>query len=324
MVSRTRILVVSTVVCVVALSVILWRFAPRSVPTERERFSGNRALEHVEAQMAFGPRPTGSYANRKTGNYILAELGQFGWQTETQEFTYMNTTVRNILGKAATGRGPVLIIGAHYDTRRLADEDPTNKTAPVPGANDGASGVAVLLELARVLDTESLRSEVWLAFFDAEDNGGIGGWDWIVGSTYIAEHLTIIPRGMILVDMIGDADQQIYIERNSDAALSWQLFKTAADLGYSKHFIPVPKYAILDDHWPFLQRGIPSVDLIDFDYPHWHTTADTIDKVSADSLERVGRTVQTYIENQTSYTSSDGLAILPIIVSEIPQPQQDY
>jgi Zn-dependent M28 family amino/carboxypeptidase len=256
--------------------------------------------------MSFGPRPTGSEANRRTGDYILDELGRSGWQTETQEFTYHGTLIRNIIGKNAIGQGPTVIIGAHYDTRMRADRDPVNPEMPVPGANDGASGVAVLLELARSLRTTRVHNEIWLAFFDAEDDGGISGWDWIVGSTYMAQHLSANPEAMILVDMIGDRDQQIYIDRNSDRRLSTQLFQIAADLGYEDHFIATPKHAMIDDHTPFALRGIPAVDLIDFDYPYWHTTADTIDKISAESLERVGRTLEAFLES--SLTASAFLA----------------
>jgi Zn-dependent M28 family amino/carboxypeptidase len=261
-------------------------------------FDGEAAFAHVEAQMAFSPRPPGSDANRKTGDYILTQLREAGWQTETQEFTYRETPIRNIIGKAGVGQGPIVILGAHYDTRLHADQDPATNLAPVPGANDGASGVAVLLELARTLNVKNSGYEVWLAFFDAEDNGGINSWDWIVGSTFMANSLTVQPQAMILADMIGDADQQIYYDSNSHPDLSKQLFEIADRLGYGEHFIPTKKYSMLDDHTPFARRGIPAVDLIDFDYPYWHTTADTADKLSPDSLERVGRVIETYVEGK--------------------------
>jgi len=299
--SHTSTVAVLILVSLITAGVFIWWLAPRELSNKAGEFSGELAFKHVEDQMVFGPRPTGSDANRKTGDYILAELERLGWQTDTQEFTYRSTVVRNIIGKAGLGLGSVIIIGAHYDTRMRADRDSTNPTAAVPGANDGASGVAVLLELARVLDIKAVRSEIWLTFFDAEDNGGIDGWEWIVGSTYMAEHLTVMPQSMILVDMVGDTDQRMYMDRNSDLGLSKRLFQIAHDLGYGQHFIPVPKYAMLDDHTPFARLGIRAVDLIDFDYPHWHTTADTIDKVSPSSLERVGRTIETFIEHYATY-----------------------
>jgi Zn-dependent M28 family amino/carboxypeptidase len=177
-----------------------------------------------------------------------------------------------------------------------ADQDFDQPTAPVPGADDGASGVAVLLELARTLSKSSLKHEVWLAFFDAEDNGDLDGWEWVVGSTYMAQHLTVTPQEMILIDMIGDSDQQIYYDANSNQALSAEVFGVADQLGYGDYFIQQPKYAMLDDHTPFAAKGIPAIDLIDFDYPYWHKTTDTLDKISPQSLERVGHTLKAYLE----------------------------
>ena len=258
------------------------------------KFSGKTAIEQVEAQMKLGPRPTGSDAWQATGDYIISQLKKYGWTIEEQRFDYRGTAIRNIIGRK--GKGPVMILGAHYDTRRRADRDKTNPTAPVPGADDGASGVAVLLELAHSLDAGKLHNQVWLAFFDAEDNGGLDGWEWTVGSRYMAQQLKVKPEAVIVVDMIGDADQQIYFEQNSNREWNERIWRVAATLGYDRYFIPQPGRALFDDHTPFAQHGIPVVDNIDFDYPYWHTTADTSDKLSPDSLERVGRTLQVLLE----------------------------
>lgn len=263
-------------------------------PAPERTFSGAQAYAYVLQQCGLGPRPVGSPANRALGDAIIAHLEHWEWAVETQEFTYRGTPVRNIIGRA--GEGPVVIVGAHYDTRRAADqEDPTR---PVLGANDGASGTAVLMELARVLERENLRYQVWLTFFDAEDNGGLDGWEWCVGSSYMAANLTVRPEAVIVVDMVGDADQQFYLEHNSDPALQRQLWDLAATLGYTTTFIPKYRWAVYDDHVPFARLGIPAVVLIDFDYPHWHTTRDTPDKVSPESLERVGRLLETRLEGQ--------------------------
>ena len=262
-------------------------------------FGGEAAYAHVTGQCDLGFRPTGSPAGWATGDYIIAELEAQGWTVETEEFTYRETPVRNITGRSSSGsegEGPVIILGAHYDTRRSADEEDPN--VPVMGANDGASGVAVLLELARTLDRDKLQNQVWLAFFDAEDNGRLDGWEWCVGSTYMAAHLEVTPEAVVVVDMIGDADQQLYLERNSDADLQTHLWEIAATLGYTDTFISEYRWAMLDDHLPFAQRGIPAVDIIDFDYPYWHTTQDTPDKVSAESLERVGRVLEVWLEGE--------------------------
>jgi Zn-dependent M28 family amino/carboxypeptidase len=257
-------------------------------------FSGRSAFAHVEAQMKLGPRPTGSQAWQATGDYIVHHLKSTGWTVEEQRFAYQGTRIRNIIGRK--GHGPAVILGAHYDTRLRADKDKKNPTMPVPGANDGASGVAVLLELARSFDSANLAREIWLAFFDAEDNGGLDGWEWAAGAKFMAENLALRPEVVIVVDMVGDTDQQIYYEKNSDPGWSQRIWSVAHRLGYEKHFLSLPKYQMVDDHLPFAQKGIPAVDIIDFDYPPWHTTGDTIDKVSATSLGRVGRTLEVLFE----------------------------
>jgi Zn-dependent M28 family amino/carboxypeptidase len=259
-------------------------------------FDGQRAYQHALAQCEQGPRPSGSEAGWATGDYIIQQLEKAGWKVTTQEFDYRGVKIRNILGQQ--GEGPPMILGAHYDTRRLADQDPHDPGQPVPGGNDGASGVAVLLELAHTLNPKMLHNEVWIAFFDAEDNGGLDGWPWSVGATYMAEHLTIRPEAVIVVDMVGDADQQLYQERNSNRALVEQIWTLAAHLGYDEQFIPRYKWSMTDDHTPFLQHGIPAVDIIDFDYPYWHTVEDTCDKVSPESLERVGRVLEEWLEGR--------------------------
>jgi glutaminyl-peptide cyclotransferase len=261
-------------------------------------FDGERAYEHVLAQLDHGPRTPGSTGSQQTADYISQAVRAQDWQVEYQMFEYRGVSIRNIIARANIGQGPVVIVGAHYDTRRVADQDPHRPLDPVPGANDGASGVAVLLELAQTLNLSKVPYEIWLAFFDAEDQGSLDGWSWIVGSTYMAEHLTVEPEAMILVDMIGDADQQIYLERNSNFELSAVIWAKAAELGYGEYFIPLPRYSMVDDHIPFANRGIPSVLIIDFDYPYWHTVADTADKVSPLSLERVGRTLVAFLESR--------------------------
>ena len=116
----------------------------------------------------------------------------------------------------------------------------------------------------------------------------------------------IIAAFVIIVDMIGDADQQIYYERNSDQSLSERLWSVASEQGYGEVFVPEYRFSMLDDHTPFLERGIPAVDIIDFDYPYWHTTGDTLDKVSAESLESVGRTVQVFLQEECWRVTGQG------------------
>ncbi len=269
--------------------------APSDLPAN---FSGQHALELATQQMQWVPRDTGSEGWQATGDWIIATLTGYGWDVEEQYFPVPEGKQgRNIIAKRGTG--PLKIIGAHYDARRYADQDPdpAKRQQPVPAANDGASGVAVLLELARVLQPDTLNEEVWLVFFDAEDNGDIGDWGWTLGSADLAPKLPRAPEAVVVVDMVGDADQQLYYEMNSTPALREQIWKVAADLGYTS-FIAEPKTSVLDDHTAFIAQGYPAVDIIDFDYPVWHTTADTIDKLSAQSLETVGRTLETWLTQQ--------------------------
>jgi hypothetical protein len=261
-------------------------------------FDGGLAYRHVLEQTAIGPRPTGTEAGWATGNYIIAGLEQQGWPSEAQEFLFKGVKGRNIVGRM--GSGPIIILGAHYDTRPAADQDPdpARRGDWIEGANDGASGVAVLLELARVLEADKLKNEVWLAFFDAEDRGRLDDWPFSVGARQMAENLIVAPQAVVVVDMIGDADQNIYLEQNSTPDLRAEIWAVATELGYDTHIIPELKHTIIDDHIPFLERGLPAVDMIDFDYPYWHTTADTADKVAPDSLERVGRTLEVWLEEQ--------------------------
>jgi len=187
-------------------------------------------------------------------------------------------------------------LGAHYDSRQLADQDPeiTNQRLPVPGANDGASGVAVLLELARILPP-ALDQEIWIVFFDAEDQGNIPGWDWILGSKAFVQSLQTYPDDVVIIDMVGDENLNLYLEKNSNSDLSNKIWGIAASLGYESNFIPEYKYRILDDHLPFIEKGISAVDIIDFDYPYWHTASDTSDKTSSKSLKIVGDTLYSWL-----------------------------
>jgi Zn-dependent M28 family amino/carboxypeptidase len=142
---------------------------------------------------------------------------------------------------------------------------------------------------------EDLPLNIWLVFFDGEDNGHISGWDWILGSREFVDKLEGKPDAVVILDMIGDRDLNIHFEKYSDPILSQEIWAIAQELGYSSQFIPYEKHRILDDHIPFLEAGIPSVDIIDFDFPYWHTTSDTIDKVSANSLKIVGETIYNWL-----------------------------
>lgn len=286
------------ILLVAMLGWFAYSYATRPQPTQEPvQFSGERAYEDVQTQVSLGPRIPGTDGHAQVQEWIRKELESTGWRVEIQTSEALGHPVENIIAKQSD-QSPQIIIGAHYDSRMFADNDPdlTKHTQPVPAANDGASGVAVLLELARSLPDTS--GSVWLVFFDAEDNGGIEGWDWILGSREFVRHNAVIPKAVIVVDMIGDADLNIYREKNSDPALTNEIWNTANSLGYADRFIDEYKYSMIDDHSPFLETGIPAVDIIDFDYPYWHTTQDTPDKVSAESLQVVGETLRTWVMQQ--------------------------
>ncbi|MBI3739535.1 MAG: M28 family peptidase [Chloroflexi bacterium] len=283
------------------LFVIALTWYARAFILDREaastKFSGDRAYADVKTQVAFGPRIPGSDAHAKVLDWMRSELESAGWQVEIQQSESMGHPIQNLVAHRSD-EPPQIILGAHYDSRIYAtrDPDPSKWTQPVPGADDGASGVAVLLELARSLPDDTVP--IWLVFFDAEDNGEIQGWDWLLGSKAFVTTLSAKPKAMILVDMVGDTDLSLPMEANSDPALRESIWKTAADLGYGNIFIPQPKYYIEDDHLPFIQAGIPSVDIIDINYAYWHTTSDTPEHVSAQSLQVVGDVLQTWLSQQ--------------------------
>lgn len=261
--------------------------------TKEAHFDGERAYQDVLTQMAFGPRTPGSTAHDQAVEWMVSKLKKAGWEVEVQELEYQGKPVRNVIAKKGSGN-PWIILGAHYDSREIADQDSDSilSSQPVPGANDGASGVAVLMEMARVLPDDLAKArQIWLVFFDSEDQGDLPGWDWIFGSRAFVDQLNEKPDAMVLLDMIGDADLNIYQEKNSNPELTHQIWDTASKLGYQKNFIAQEKYRMIDDHIPFIEKGIAAVDLIDFDYPYWHTSQDTADKVSAASLEAVGQTL---------------------------------
>jgi glutaminyl-peptide cyclotransferase len=296
---RTRFITTGiTLIIGVLLVAVLFVFGDRLLLHRNSTpyFDEQRAFRDIEYQLSLGPRTIGSEAHTKVIDYIQHELRDEGWKVEVQEFNEEGRTIQNVIAKKGNGT-PWIILGAHYDSRFNADRDPDpeKRKLPVPGANDGASGVAVLLEIGRALPSR-LDKQIWLVFFDAEDNGNLRGWDWILGSRAFVANLDGKPDAVVVVDMIGDASQQIYMEASSNQLLNEEIWQQAALLGYTQFYQRV-KHSILDDHTPFLQAGIPAVDIIDFDYAYWHTTYDTVDKVSAASLDAVGETVLAWILN---------------------------
>jgi len=293
--SRTKIfLIVFAFGFMVLLTIFAWVIS-------HPKFGGfdeNRAYQDVVYQISLGSRVPGTVAHQKEVKWITSQVNSSGWETEVQSINDQGIQIQNIIAKRGNDK-PWIILGAHYDSRQFADNDPnpSQQNNPVPGANDGASGVAVLLEIAHDLPHD-VPYQIWLVFFDWEDQGRINNQDWILGSRAFVDSLKQLPDSAIIVDMIGDKDLNIYLEKNSDPSISQEIWNVARNLGYQNSFILQEKYSMLDDHTPFLEKGVKAVDIIDFDYPFWHTTQDTPDKTSAKSLGIVGNTLLNWLEKQ--------------------------
>lgn len=258
-------------------------------------FNEQRAFGYIEKQLAYGYRIPGSEASKSTSEFIRSELLKSGWKVSFQDFQFDGIPIRNIIAKNKLSP-PEIIFGTHYDTRQTSDNEleVSEQMTPVPGANDGASGTAVLLELSYHLSNEK---SIWLVFFDAEDQGRINGWPWSLGADFFVQQLETDPNFVVIVDMVGDKNLEIYIEQNSNLELSTQIWGVAQSLGYNDIFIKESKYAILDDHIPFFKKELPAILIIDFDYPFWHTNEDTLDKVSGKSLKIIGDVLLKWVDS---------------------------
>lgn len=261
---------------------------------------GQRAFMHLERQVAFGPRVPGSRAAEACRRYILQELQRTTPHTRAQRFTlkdpYGPDSLRlvNLLAHFHPDRPRRILLGAHYDSRPRADRDePALQEQPVPGANDGGSGVAVLLEVATALASWDPGIGVDLVFFDGEDYGKEGDvHHYLLGSQhFVATMGDYRPLAFLLVDMVGDRDLDIPMEGyslNLAPRLTRLVFAVAESL-QAPGFRSEPGQPITDDHVPFLGVGIAAVDLIDLDYPEWHTTRDLPDRCAPESLHSVSR-----------------------------------
>jgi hypothetical protein len=269
-------------------------------PHVRE-FDGASAFRYLEAQAAFGPRIPGTKAHRQAAAWLDSLLRQRADTVIVQSWTHLTGSgdslpLTNYVARfnpAATKR---LLFLAHWDSRPTADSPTsTDSTKPVPGANDGGSGVAVLLGVADVLKRAPPSIGVDLLFVDGEDYGDFVKTpaDVLIGSRYYAAHQVAgaPPLYAVLFDLVADKDLQIFQEGNSLVGapevvdLVWT---TAKELGYAGTFVGTPKHTLIDDHLELQKAGIRAIDVVDFDYPYWHTKDDTIDKVSGASLQIVG------------------------------------
>jgi glutaminyl-peptide cyclotransferase len=264
---------------------------------------GERMLERVRHQVAAGPRVLGSASHAAIREWIAGELTRLGGRVERQSFTDSTLgrplPLTNFIGRFGPSGGRRIALCAHYDSRPWCDEDPDTsmRHVPVQGANDGGSGVAVLLEMAELLHGRAPPVGVDLVFFDGEDLGTRERpGDFCLGSKGYASRLPAAgaperPVAAFLFDMVGGRDLKIYAERNSSARAAnlVALVSTAAHATHATGFHDEARWTIVDDHIPLNDAGLPAVDILDFDYPAWHTHRDTPDQLSAASLAQVGR-----------------------------------
>jgi Predicted aminopeptidases len=264
-------------------------------------FEGPAAFKYIVTQMGFGPRIPGTEPHRRMAAWLDSLLRQRADTVVAQTWTHVTAAgdslpLSNFIARFKPAAPKRLLFLAHWDSRPTADSPTsTDSTKPVPGANDGGSGVALLLGVADVLKRTPPAIGVDLLFVDGEDYGDFTKTpkDVLIGSRYYAAHPVSGPQPLyaVLFDLVADSDLQIFQEGNSligapeVVELVWN---TAKDLGYAGTFVATPKHTLIDDHLELQKAGIRAIDVVDFDYPSWHTKYDTIDKVSAKSLQIVG------------------------------------
>lgn len=282
------------------------------------QFSSGNAWSFLETMMSYNPRSPGTVGINETAAYIESALIDNGGTVIEENFTVKGVHCKNIIGewKPANDDGEIVMLGSHYDARAKATQDPdtSKRNDTIPAADDGGSSTVILMELARILnniykDPElDIRRETWLAFFDAEDQGndgngeGISGWDWCEGSSTMAAHLNSFTGSashvvmFTLLDMVGGIGLQVNHEMFSNQSLLSSFFAMGQCLGYGQYFSSSAKsYYIEDDHQPFININIPSIDIIDITYPQWHTTSDNLAYVSASVIGSIGRVSEGFL-----------------------------
>jgi len=281
-------------------------------------FNADSAYLFVDKQVEFGPRVPNSVEHVACGDYLVGELKRFGAEVIEQRAdlkAYDGTILkaRNIIGSYNTSNSNRILLFAHWDTRPVSDHDPNpeNHNKPVLGANDGASGVGVLLEIARILQQKSTSYGVDIILFDAEDNGvpdfkdDVSGDWWCLGSQHWSKNPhkpNYKAKYGILLDMVGAPDATFYKEEYSmyyAGSVVEKVWSNARMLGYGKYFVDKKGGAIMDDHIPVNQNlRIPSIDIIQHDKStntgfgwYWHTQSDNMNNISKETLKAVGQTV---------------------------------
>lgn len=265
-------------------------------------FDANNAFTYLEKQCDLGARYPGSDGIELCRDYIINELTKNNAKIELQKFTVVIDEEEiegvNIIASFYPQMSRRILFGAHYDTRPWADkeEDIALHNTPIMGANDAASGVAVLLELAEIVSAKQPQQfGIDMVFFDLEDMGAYGENEtWCLGSSYFADNYTKPkPEKAIVIDMIGDADLSInmeYFSYHNSPNLVKEVWEIAEQLGFNEFKSRITN-RIYDDHYPLIVAGFNAIDIIDFEYPPWHTLEDTPDKCSPHSLGVVGQTM---------------------------------
>jgi glutaminyl-peptide cyclotransferase len=274
-------------------------------------FDKSAAWSDLTAQCAFGPRDPRLPAHAKCEQYILDQLKPSCDQVTTQNFVFKDDArhvtlhLANVFGVINPSGSPRILISGHWDSRPTADNDfdLADRDKPIPGADDGASGVAVLMELARVLHVERPKCCIILGFWDGED-WGPGEDKMYLGSVYFADHPgPLKPDQSILLDMIGQkglvVDEEAWSQQHFPDTVA-AVWHAADEAGQGAVFPTSVGEAIDDDQIPLAKLDVPSIDLIDFDFAYWHTLQDTPDKCDPNSLESVGVTLEQYIRNESA------------------------
>lgn len=286
---------------------------PTTTELKPSPFNAENAFSYIQKQISFGPRVPNTPEHKACAQWIISTLEQFGAKVtvqcaETVNHKGQKVPLTNIIASYNPENTDRILLLAHWDTRPVADNDPTPalQNKPILGADDGGSGVAVLLELARLLQSEESKLGVDLFFCDAEDSGESNSEEsWCLGSTYWSKNPhtpNYKAKYGILLDMVGAKEARFYWEYFSKAnapTILANVWSNAAELGFAKYFIQADGAALTDDHIPIIKNsGIPTIDIVNYDPQrqqgfgtHWHTHADNIDIIDKDVLKAVGATI---------------------------------
>ncbi len=279
------------------------------------QLSPANAWAHLATLMSYQPHYPGTTGINNSVTYIESILSGYGGTVVEQPFTVNAVPCKNVVGKwevPGNASADIVLLASHYDARKIAnaDPDPIKRTQPVPAANDGGSSTSILLDMARVLNSTyqnaslGITRETWLVFFDAEDqgSGGMSGFDWIMGSRYMKTNLASLAgdasrvKLLVLLDMVGGTGFRANQDTNSNSLLLSGFFSMAQCLGYGTYFPTTPSIiTVEDDHIPFKELGIPCIDIIDLDYPQWHTASDDLAHVSSDVIGSVGKVAEGFL-----------------------------